>query len=75
LGWLERLPVTQEAAGSSPVAPAILIGILDIWSRWEKPALKGAGSGPSLAPMSPYSSLAGAAWYAAFTFRHLIDQA
>src|SRR2546425_909724 len=23
--WLERLPVTQEAAGSSPVAPAILI--------------------------------------------------
>jgi hypothetical protein len=22
--WLQRLPVTQEAAGSSPVAPAIL---------------------------------------------------
>ena len=22
--WLELLPVTQEAAGSSPVAPAIL---------------------------------------------------
>ena len=22
LSWLERLPVTQEAAGSSPVAPA-----------------------------------------------------
>ena len=23
--WLERLPVTQEAAGSSPVTPAIIL--------------------------------------------------
>ena len=28
--WLERLPVTQEAAGSSPVAPAILTGVAQI---------------------------------------------
>ena len=25
--WLERLPVTQEAAGSSPVAPAKTSGV------------------------------------------------
>jgi hypothetical protein len=31
--WLERLPVTQEAAGSSPVAPAILIGTGNIGSH------------------------------------------
>ena len=31
---LERLPVTQEAAGSSPVAPAILIGTGNIWGHW-----------------------------------------
>jgi hypothetical protein len=26
VNWVARLPITQEAAGSSPVAPAILIG-------------------------------------------------
>src|SRR4051812_1043481 len=32
--WLERLPVTQEAAGSSPVAPAILLSsVASDWFR------------------------------------------
>ena len=31
--WLERLPVTQEAAGSSPVTPAIIVVFLKYFTK------------------------------------------
>ena len=35
LGWVDRLPLTEEAAGSSPVAPAISIRIEDQTSPFQ----------------------------------------
>jgi hypothetical protein len=45
VGWVwrgprVRLPVTQEVAGSSPVAPAILIGVgMKLWTLWNHAAM------------------------------------
>ena len=53
--WLEPLPVTQEAAGSSSVAPAILIGTRDISSHWEiQPLEKRLAAGIQAPPRPPF---------------------
>jgi hypothetical protein len=35
---LVRVPVTQEAAGSGPVAPASTTSLRESWSKWVSPS-------------------------------------